>query len=101
MLQYAAGMRTEPPVSVPSAPKAISAITAAADPPEDAAGIRSKAHGLRTGPKYVEADDPPAANSCRFVFPIMTAPANLSFRTTSVSSLGIRSLHNSLRDVLC
>ena len=48
---YALGMRTEPPVSVPSAPMAMSAITAAAEPPDEPADILSRAQGLRTGRK--------------------------------------------------
>src|ERR1700737_2391822 len=49
-LQYDAGVRMEPPVSVPSAPKQRSVATAAADPPDDPPGLRSSAHGLRTAP---------------------------------------------------
>ena len=45
--QKAAGCRTLPPVSVPRAPKARSAATAAADPPLLPPGTRLVSHGLR------------------------------------------------------
>jgi hypothetical protein len=48
--QKDAGVRMEPPVSVPSAPKHIWAATAAAEPPDEPPGLRSSAQGLRTGP---------------------------------------------------
>ncbi len=46
----AEGTRTEPPVSVPSAPAHSPAATAAADPPLDPPGLRSRFQGLRAGP---------------------------------------------------
>ena len=87
MLQKAAGCRIEPPVSVPSAPKARSALTAAADPPEDPEGIRSTAHGLRTGPKAEFSFEEPMANSSQLVLPMMTPP-DASIRWTAVASYG-------------
>src|SRR5687767_8041057 len=80
-----AGIRIEPPVSVPSAPKHMSAATAAAEPPDDPPATRSSAHGFRTGPKYVTADVPPSANSWRFTLPTRTAPACFR-RTTTFAS---------------
>ena len=59
MPQCAAGMRTDPPVSVPSAPAHSRAATAAPEPPDDPPGMRSVSHGLRTGPVWVNADVPP------------------------------------------
>ena len=41
-----AGIRIEPPVSVPSAPKTSPAATAAAEPPEEPPGTRVRSHGL-------------------------------------------------------
>src|SRR5215207_1372858 len=58
-----AGARIEPVVSVPRAPKQSSAATATAAPPEEPDGTRSNAQGLCTGLKYVDADEPPIANS--------------------------------------
>src|ERR1700759_3535860 len=51
----AAGMRTEPPESVPSAPKHMRVATAAAEPLDEPPVTRSGAHGLCTGPKCEEA----------------------------------------------
>jgi hypothetical protein len=45
-----AGWRIEPPVSVPRLPAHSEAATAAAEPPDDPPGTRSRSHGLRTGP---------------------------------------------------
>ena len=45
----AAGCRMDPPVSEPRATGAIPAATAAADPPDDPPGTRSRSHGLRVG----------------------------------------------------
>src|SRR5207244_3854786 len=54
MPHSAAGWRIEPPVSVPSAQGASPAATAAALPPEEPPGTRSRSHGLRTGPYAAE-----------------------------------------------
>ncbi len=48
--QNAAGSRTEPHVSVPRATSAISAATAAAEPPEEPPGTRVGSRGLRVTP---------------------------------------------------
>ena len=45
--QNAAGMRTEPPVSLATAAGTMPAATAAADPPLEPPGTRSRFHGLR------------------------------------------------------
>ena len=74
----AAGWRTEPPVSVPSAHTASLAATAAAEPPEDPPGTVSRFHGLRTGPKAEFSFEEPIANSSQFVFPTSTDPAAFS-----------------------
>ena len=46
----AAGVRTEPPVSEPTAPTHISAATEAPAPPLEPLGILSRSHGLRVEP---------------------------------------------------
>ena len=52
----AAGWRIEPPVSVPVAPAAMLALTAAAEPPDEPPGVSAwlpppaARHGLSTGP---------------------------------------------------
>ncbi len=48
--QKAAGMRIDPPVSLPMAANTISAATAAADPPLEPPAIRAVSQGLRTAP---------------------------------------------------
>ena len=79
--QSAAGWRIEPPVSVPIAHGALPAATAAADPPDDPPGTRSRSHGFSTGPKPEFSFDEPIANSSMFVLPSTGAPASRSFRT--------------------
>ena len=45
--QACAGMRTEPPVSVPSATAAMPLATATAEPDDEPPGMKSAFHGLR------------------------------------------------------
>src|SRR5215208_2848999 len=78
----AAGWRIEPPVSVPIAHGARPAATAAALPPDEPPGTRSRSHGLRTGPKPEFSFDEPIANSSWFVLPSTGAPAARSCSTT-------------------
>src|SRR4051794_39976898 len=85
--QSAAGWRMEPPVSEPSAIGVSAADTAAADPPLVPPGMRSSAHGLRTGPNAEFSFEEPIANSSQFVLPTITAPARSS-RSTTVASYG-------------
>src|SRR5688572_32953626 len=82
MPQNAAGWRIDPPVSEPRARGTQPAATAAADPPLEPPGVRSVAHGLRTGPYAEFSFDDPMANSSQFVLPTMIAPADSSFSTT-------------------
>src|SRR5262249_7090392 len=83
----AAGCRMDPPVSDPSAAGTTRAATAAAEPPLDPPGVRSSAHGFRTGPNAEFSFEDPIANSSQFVFPITTAPA-VSRRSMTVASYG-------------
>src|SRR6185295_19893702 len=76
----AAGWRIEPPVSVPVAPGASRAATAAAEPPDDPPGVSatllpSLRHGLITGPQALVSFDEPIANSSMFSLPSIPAPA--------------------------
>ena len=75
MPQAAAGMRIEPPVSVPSVASAMPAATLTADPPLEPPGDRDGSCGLRAGPNAESSLVVPNANSCRFVLPTKTAPA--------------------------
>src|ERR1700674_4431029 len=85
--QNAAGCRTDPPVSDPSAAGTMRAATAAADPPDEPPATRVASHGLRVGPKAECSVDEPMANSSRFVLPTTAHPA-LRRRATAVPSNG-------------
>src|SRR6195952_2964716 len=77
----------DPPVSEPRAMGASNAATAAADPPPEPPGMRSRSHGLCVGP-YAECSvDEPIANSSMFVLPSGMRPAFLS-QATTVASYG-------------
>src|SRR4051794_25937192 len=79
--EYDAGMRIDPPPSDPDAIGRMAAATAAADPPDEPPGVRSRFHGLRVVPKRIVRVDASAPNSGEAVFPTMTAPA---FRSRDV-----------------
>ena len=63
-----------PPVSEPSATRHSPAATAAAEPPEEPPGTRSRSQGLCVGKKAEFSVDEPIANSSMFALPTMTAP---------------------------
>src|SRR5512132_309636 len=88
MPQKAAGCRTEPPVSEPSAMGTIPAATAAAEPPDDPPGTRSGLIGFFVGPYALCSVDEPIANSSMFVLPNGIAPAARR-RVTTVASYGL------------
>ena len=90
----AAGMRTEPPVSVPSEPWHMPAATLAPEPPLVPPGICSGFQGLRHCPNTGFVVTTPNANSCILALPISTAPAARRRRTTSASSFGTWSAKN-------
>ncbi len=50
MPQHAAGMRIEPPVSVPSAPSASPSTSAAAEPPDEPPAVSDGCRGFGTTP---------------------------------------------------
>ena len=85
--QSDAGWRTEPPVSVPSAQTTSPAATAAALPPLEPPGTRSRSHGFRTGPNAEFSLDEPIANSSQFVLPARTLPCP-DRRAQTVDSYG-------------
>src|SRR5829696_4862594 len=87
MPQSAAGWRTLPPVSEPSASGTMRAATAAADPPLDPPGVRVTSQGFFVGPSEEFSVDEPIANSSRLVLPMMIAPA-CSRRSTTVALYG-------------
>src|SRR5690348_4941792 len=61
--------------------RAIPAATAAADPPDEPPGTRSRAIGFRAGPNALCSVDEPIANSSIFDFATTIAPASTSLRT--------------------
>ena len=93
--QQVAGLRTDPPVSVPSAPGARPVATATAEPLEEPPGWRSRFHGLSAAGHGNSRVGPPVANSCKASLPSSTAPASRS-RVTTVASAAARWLMRSL-----
>ena len=83
--QNAAGMRIDPPPSVPVASGTRPAASAAALPPLEPPGDQSKAHGSCVSPNSRFDVNPSNANSGRFVLPTTIAPAARSRATTSQS----------------
>ena len=79
-------MRIEPAPSEPSAAPARPAATAAADPPDEPPGVRSRSHGLRVTPNVGDSVHGVIVSSGTLVFPRITAPAERSRRTTSASA---------------
>ena len=79
--QQAAGIRSEPPPSLPCAIGTRPAATAAAEPPEEPPGVRVVSHGLRVGPVWRGSVVGRIPNSGRFVVPSTTNPASRSRRT--------------------
>ena len=83
----AAGWRIEPPVSVPVAPSARCAATAAAEPPDEPPGTSGvfeplRRHGEVTGPMNEVSFDEPMANSSLLVLPSITAPSRQRLAVT-------------------
>ena len=83
--QKLAGVRTEPPKSVPCASGAIPVATATAEPPEEPPDVNATSNGLRVGPHSRFVHTAPKPNSGVLVLPMMTAPACRSLATTSSS----------------
>ena len=61
--QKLAGLRSEPPMSLPCATQAVPDASAAAAPPEEPAAERAKFHGLSVAPNTSLNVLPPAPNS--------------------------------------
>ncbi len=75
----------DPPVSEPRAAGASPAATAAADPPLEPPGTRSRSQGFLVGPKQLVSVELPMANSSIFVLPMMIAPSSFSRSMTWAS----------------
>src|ERR1051326_4060814 len=89
MTQQCAGIRTDPPISVPSSKAVNPHATAAAGPPEEPPGIRSSDHGLLVVPKMSLNVCTSPAHRGTFVLPNTTAPAALSRATEGASTAGM------------
>ena len=86
--QKLAGVRTEPPKSVPCARGTIPVATATAEPPEEPPDVSATSKGLRVGPQRRFVQTAPKPNSGVLVLPMITAPACRSLATTSSSWSG-------------
>jgi hypothetical protein len=80
--QQAAGMRIEPPPSLPCAIGTMPAATAAPEPPDEPPGVRSRSQGLRVGPNRRGSVTGMIPSSGELVLPTITKPASLIRRTT-------------------
>ena len=68
-------MRIDPPPSLAWAAGTMPAATAAAEPPDEPPGVRSRLHGLRLGPNRVGSVTGCRPNSGVLVLPKITRPA--------------------------
>lgn len=92
--QRLAGMRREPPRSLPLASGARPHASATAEPPEDPPAERARSHGLRVAPNRALTVFGPAPNSGVLVLPTMSAPACLRRAASRASSLGMWSAYS-------
>ena len=94
MPHQAAGLRIEPPPSVPMARGARPAATAAPAPPEEPPGVCPRLHGFRVTPKRRLSVTPTQPSVGVLVLPIMMAPAALRRSTDGASSVGTLSRYS-------
>src|SRR6185295_2075908 len=87
MPQQLAGLRTLPPVSVPSAIGNRPAATPAPEPDDEPPGWWSGFQGLRAGGHGRSKLGPPIANSWVDSLPTTMAPAERSLLTTTASAV--------------
>ena len=85
MPQAPAGLRKEPPISLPSPTALMPVASAAASPPLDPPAVRSRFHGLRVRPCRLLSVCTRSAMSGRLVRPIGMAPAARILSTTGAS----------------
>src|SRR5439155_14681650 len=93
-LQNAAGLRSEPPVSLPSAIGTIPQASATAAPPLLPPQVFVTSYGFRVAPKTVLNVCEPAPNSGVLVLPSVMAPARRMRVTMSASCVGTWSRQN-------
>ena len=82
----AAGMRIEPPPSVPTCKAPMPSAQAAAAPPLEPPGVRARSQGLRVMPVSALSVTPFQPNSGVVVLPISTAPCSRSRAVAGASS---------------
>ena len=87
-----AGIRIDPPPSLPVATAHNPAASADAAPPLDPPGVRSMFQGLRQGPPNRFSVVPDWPNSGVLVLPSMIAPDFLTLSTTTESNEAMLSL---------
>ena len=87
-LQKAAGLRSEPPVSLPSAIGTMPQASATAAPPLLPPQVFPRSYGLRVGPNTALNVCDPAPNSGVLVLPTVMAPAARMRVTMSASAVG-------------
>src|SRR5690348_8573466 len=100
MPQNAAGLRIDPPPSVPSARGPSPAATAAPAPPDDPPGVRSRFQGLRVTPNTRLSVIPTQPNVGVFVLPSRIAPAAFMRATDGASSVGTLSRWSGVPNVV-
>ncbi len=83
-----AGMRIDPPVSLPRLASPWPLATAAAEPPDEPPGIWPIRHGLWQVPKNGLSVLTPQAHSCMLALPTSTAPACAKRAVVVASCLG-------------
>src|SRR5215831_8959940 len=93
-LQNAAGLRKEPPVSLPVATGTSPQASATAAPPDEPPQVFVKSYGFRVAPNTLLNVCDPEPNSGVLDLPIMIAPARRIRSTTMSSSVGTLSLYN-------
>ena len=91
MPQNEAGMRIDPPVSVPSARGTAPEATATADPDEEPPTMRAGSSGWATGPWHETSPVAPAPSSCWLALATTIAPAARSALTAAASTRATRS----------
>ena len=91
-LQKLAGLRSEPPMSEPSAIGSIPHASATAAPPLLPPHVFVRSYGLSVAPNTGLNVCDPAPNSGVFVLPTAMAPARFMRSTSSESSRGTKSL---------
>lgn len=89
--QNAAGVRIEPPRSLPSAKATIPDASAAAPPPVEPPAVSDKSQGLRVAPNNAFLVLAPAANSGTLVLPRTIASARRRRSTMTASCSGTKS----------